>query len=35
MRKKNILYVGFMDLEKLYNRVNKEALLRTYGGTVC
>ena len=31
--RKNIVYVGFMDLEKAYNRVNREALwqvLRMY-----
>ena len=32
-RRKNVVYVGFMDLEKVYDRVNREALwqvLRMY-----
>ena len=32
---KNVVYVGFIDLEKPYDRVNKETLwqeLRMYGG---
>ena len=32
-RRKNVVYVGFMDLEKAYDKVNREALwqvLRMY-----
>ena len=25
MREKNVVYVGFIDLEKVYDRVNREA----------
>ena len=34
-RKKNVVYVGIIDLEKAHNRVNREALwqvLRMYDG---
>ena len=30
MRNKNIVYVGFIDLELVFNRVNREALWQVF-----